>query len=234
MVDCPLGNTAIIFVKGCRGIYGQKCNYCYNLDLLTNSYENDQDLTFKQLCKKIDQLSVINTKTNKKFNTVEYVTISGGEALDMNFSLLLMIIWKIQKMGLKTALYTNGSHPKKLKFLLKNHLIDFVNCDFKFRLENMDISESLWAIKKYASVFRINSTIDRQRIPYIPYMAKNILNIFGQDFPVKWYNDNNTNCWQLTPVKSDVPTLGKTEELFEEDKEEIREMFSKVFFKKLQ
>ncbi len=109
---------SVVFVGGCD-FY---CPFCYNRDLILNP-EKLPD---------IDESEVLNYCQKNK-DLLDGVMITGGEPLVPFKSKngLLDFIKKVKIIGLEVGIETNGSNPKRLAFLIKNKLVDYLAMDIK-------------------------------------------------------------------------------------------------------
>lgn len=133
LIDYPAKLSAIIFTAGCNF----RCPFCYNPQLVT----------------RIDKKNFISPKEifnflKKRKKTIEAIVITGGEPTEHED--LPQFIRRIKKMGFLVKLDTNGSHPKMLKKLIQEKLIDYVAMDIKAPLS------------KYAKI--VNSKIKKRQI----------------------------------------------------------------------
>jgi pyruvate formate lyase activating enzyme len=111
--------TAIVFTQGCDF----RCCYCHNPDLQNEVGQGDDQ--YKALLQEDDVLEDISNLQNK----VAAVTITGGEPLIWGD--LDIFIKKVRDMGFLIKINTNGSHFYRLKKLIEDGLIDYVNLDIK-------------------------------------------------------------------------------------------------------
>lgn len=112
MVDYPGILAATIFLQGCD----LRCGFCHNPDLVFNRIAPTHT--------KAKALEFL--KTQRRF--IDGVCITGGEPL---VSLDIDFLRELRKMDFKIKLDTNGFHPKKLKLLLDENLIDYIAIDIK-------------------------------------------------------------------------------------------------------
>ena len=121
LVDYPGYLAAIVFVQGCN----YRCGYCQNPDLITleKKFDFSEDKFFEFLSRRKDKL--------------EGVVITGGEP--MIYDDLPDLIRRINGMGLKVKLDTNGSNPDMLEDLIRRHLLDYVAIDIKTSFSKYDL-----------------------------------------------------------------------------------------------
>ncbi|MCD4740297.1 anaerobic ribonucleoside-triphosphate reductase activating protein [archaeon] len=127
LLDYPGKISSIIFTIGCNF----RCPYCHNPELIGNA----EELSEKQVLAHLD--------SHKKF--LDAVVITGGEpTLQPD---LEQFIKKVKKLGYSVKLDTNGSHPAKLKSLVKQGLIDYVAMDVKapidFKKQNTSVGGAM-------------------------------------------------------------------------------------------
>lgn len=113
LLDYPEHLSAILFTGGCNF----NCPYCQNSELLhlQNAVPLDDEEIFSFL--------------KKRAGILEGVVITGGEPTIA--SDLADFIRRIRKLGLKVKLDTNGTHPEQIRYLLKQHLLDYLAMDVK-------------------------------------------------------------------------------------------------------
>ncbi len=115
LIDYPGKLSCVIFLSGCN-FY---CPYCHNPSLVRKGDECGAPLESKALYEFLE--------SRKDF--LDGVVITGGEpTLQKNLVKLCEII---KGFGYSVKLDTNGSRPKKLKFLLKHGLVDYAAMDIK-------------------------------------------------------------------------------------------------------
>lgn len=106
---------ATIFTRGCNF----KCPFCHNSSLVTN---------FDESLIPIDQNELFSFLKKRK-GVLDAVTITGGEPT-LNHD-LIDFIKEIKQLGYLIKLDTNGTNFEMVKYLLENHLIDYVAMDIK-------------------------------------------------------------------------------------------------------
>ena len=122
LLDYPGYVSCIIFTKGCNF----KCPFCHNSSLI-----NDDD---EGLIKEEEIFEFLN----KRKNTIDGVSITGGEPL-LQKDLVSGII-KIRDMGFKVKIDTNGSIPNILKQLVDNKLVDYIAMDIKNTFDKYELT----------------------------------------------------------------------------------------------
>jgi len=111
--------TSIVFTQGCDF----RCRYCHNPDLQKEVAQGEDQY------KALIQEDVILEEIYSLKNKVEAVTITGGEPLI--WADLSIFIKKVRDMGFLIKLNTNGSNYYRLKELIEDGLIDYVDLDIK-------------------------------------------------------------------------------------------------------
>ena len=111
--------TAIVFTQGCDF----RCCYCHNPELQKFLAQGDEE--YKALLQEDDVLENLNGLKNK----VAAVTITGGEPLVWRD--IGKFIKKVRSMGFLIKLNTNGSNFYRLKELIEDGLLDYIDLDIK-------------------------------------------------------------------------------------------------------
>lgn len=118
LLDYPEKVACTIFTAGCNF----RCPFCHNASLVTNipkEGEITEEAVFSFL--------------KKRQGILDGVCITGGEPLLQpeieNF------IRRIKELGYAVKLDTNGSFPEKIKYLVREGLVDYVAMDIKNSLE---------------------------------------------------------------------------------------------------
>lgn len=111
-VDYPGLLSSVIFLPGCN----MRCPYCHNPNLVT---EIDKTTLIP-----IDDIFLF---LKKRSGIIRGVVISGGEPLIYPLAEIDELITKIQNMGFRVKLDTNGTFPEKLSQLTP----DFIAMDIK-------------------------------------------------------------------------------------------------------
>lgn len=113
-IDYPGHTAAAIFLIGCN----MRCGYCHNPELVLP----------EQYIGAIPEQEILDfLKT--RVGLLDGVAVSGGEPT-MNED-LPEFLRKIKHMGFLVKLDTNGTHPKMLRDMLDEGLLDFVAMDIK-------------------------------------------------------------------------------------------------------
>lgn len=156
LIEAP-ESAAIMFLSGCK----MSCPYCYNQELRVREEVNvDEGKDF------IDSLfrTSFDGATRSK---VDYVVFSGGECTEHPLELQELIRYTKER-GLKTGVYTNGTHQEILKSSWD--LIDFINIDYKWDVQShrygfnelmnlMDLMIFSLDNEREGQVIRINTTV---------------------------------------------------------------------------
>ena len=146
-IDYPKEISAVVFTKGCN----MSCPYCHN-----------RDLEEKELLIAEDDIMLF---LKKRKGLVDAITISGGEPTLHKG--LVAFCRKLKSIPVKVKLDTNGTNPKILSQLIKEHLVDYVAMDIKaaphkYRkmcgLSFLDIEKSIDIVKK-AKAFEFRTTM---------------------------------------------------------------------------
>jgi len=119
LLDYPDRIAAVVFTYGCN----LRCPYCHNPELVIEEVNKDSILTEEY---------VLNF-LRKRVGKLDGVVITGGEPLLHKD--IPSFIKKIKDLGFLVKLDTNGSYPKKLKSLIKDGLLDYIDMDVKYRDE---------------------------------------------------------------------------------------------------
>lgn len=118
LIDFPGRLACTVFTIGCNF----RCPFCHNKDLV--SLKNFRRKGLKELSE--DSFFDFLKKRKK---ILEGVCITGGEPTIQPD--LVEFCQKIKDLGLEVKLDTNGSNPKLVEQLIKNHLLDFIAMDIK-------------------------------------------------------------------------------------------------------
>jgi len=173
-VDFPNKISLVVFFAGCDF----RCCYCYNANILDFKQEFLIDL--KNVRKEIEN--------NKNF--VDAVVFSGGEPT-LQPSVLTNLLRFSKKIGLKTAIETNGSKPLVIKRLAED--IDYISLDIKAPFEEkvfervtksktffksskdvMDnIRKTIDILKDFKGMIEVRTTI----VPSLVYRKEDVLEI---------------------------------------------------------
>jgi len=116
LIDYPGKLACTVFCTGCN----YRCGFCYNPELVLAEKIKEQN--------KISELEFFDF-LNKRKGLLNGVCIGGGEP-SMNQD-LPDFCRKIKNLDYFIKLDTNGSHPKMLKNLIDQKLVDYIALDIK-------------------------------------------------------------------------------------------------------
>ncbi|MCK5135224.1 MAG: anaerobic ribonucleoside-triphosphate reductase activating protein [Bacteroidales bacterium] len=126
LIDYPGNVSAIIFTQGCNF----RCVYCHNPELVLQEQIKN--------AKRFNTEKTLNWINNNQ-KLLDAVVITGGEPT-LHDSLPAFIN-RINQLGLKIKLDTNGTNPKLLKQLIRNKQLDYIAMDVKAPLELLKYRE---------------------------------------------------------------------------------------------
>ena len=116
LIDFPGKVACTVFLSGCNF----RCPWCYSKELvLPQSIETQPKISEEQF---FDFLK-------ERQNLLSGVVICGAEPT--THEELSQFIQKIKKMNFLVKLDTNGSNPRALRELFRDHLLDYVAMDIK-------------------------------------------------------------------------------------------------------
>lgn len=123
LLDYPEKVACTVFTAGCNF----RCPFCHNASLVVHIPEETEieEAEFFRFLK-------------KRQGILDGVCITGGEPLLQNE--LESFIRRIKGLGYAVKLDTNGSFPERLKYLVKEQLIDYVAMDIKNSLEKYAVT----------------------------------------------------------------------------------------------
>lgn len=118
LLDYPEKVACTVFTAGCNF----RCPFCHNASLVVNIPEKAEitEEAFFSFLK-------------KRQGILDGVCVTGGEPLLQPG--IEKFIRQIKELGYAVKLDTNGSFPEKLKYLVKEGLVDYVAMDIKNSLE---------------------------------------------------------------------------------------------------
>jgi pyruvate formate lyase activating enzyme len=129
LLDYPKHLAALLFLGGCN----MRCPFCQNASLVV-------DPGSQPVISEEELFSYLS----KRRNILEGVCISGGEpTLHPD---LPQLIERIKVLGYLVKLDTNGTNPDMLKYLVRDHLIDYVAMDIKNSRKNTQKPPVSWTI----------------------------------------------------------------------------------------
>lgn len=168
-IDYPDKISTVLFTGGCNF----RCGYCHNRELVlqTGIPLKEKDI-FEFLIKR------------KKY--IDAVCISGGEPT--LHSELNDFIHKLKDLQYLVKLDTNGSHPKALRTLLEEQMVDYIAMDIKAPLVryqeiacanvNLDaIKESIEIIKSSGIDYEFRTTVYKEDLEIVDLLQ--IVNEIG-------------------------------------------------------
>lgn len=126
LLDYPGHLAATIFLGGCN----MRCPFCQNASLVLDP-ANQPSISEDELF----------TVLSKRVNILEGVCVSGGEPT--LYPELPELIRKIKGLGFLVKLDTNGTHPKVIKALVQEQLIDYVAMDIKNSIEKYQLTSGI-------------------------------------------------------------------------------------------
>lgn len=111
LLDFPDITSCILWFAGCN----MRCSYCYNPDIVFGKGKTSigDALTFIRL----------------RRGLLDGVVLSGGECT--LYKEIIPLANEIKKKGMLVKIDANGSHPDRIRELVKQDLIDYVSLDFK-------------------------------------------------------------------------------------------------------
>ena len=187
LIDFPKHIACTVFTIGCNF----RCPFCHNKDLVSS------DLFKKSKQPEISEKDFISfIKKRKKI--LDGVCITGGEpTLQPD---LVTFCRKIKDLKLEVKLDTNGSHPKILKKLIQEKLVNFIAMDIKTDFNNYKnatlVSFPISSIKQSIEII-LNSKLDYE------FMTTVVPTIHSKDILIKMARDLKTiaNKFSYNPDK---------------------------------
>lgn len=126
LINYPNKTAAVIFTQGCSFL----CQYCHNPELVLKD----------KFLSNIAQEDIF-AFLKKRQNQLEAVVISGGEPTLQKD--LVSFIKKIKDLNFLIKLDTNGIHPKVIKKLLDDNLLDYIAMDIKAPIDKYKLITQL-------------------------------------------------------------------------------------------
>ena len=123
LVDYPEKVACTVFTAGCNF----RCPFCHNASLVVNIPSEPQMTEEEFFC-----------FLKKRQGILDGVCVTGGEPLLQPDA--PEFIRKIKELGFAVKLDTNGSFPEKLKYLVREKLVDYVAMDIKNSLDAYDVT----------------------------------------------------------------------------------------------
>lgn len=168
MKICGIQKVSLVDFNGhiCTTLFTSGCNFacpfCHNAGLvkgLENAIPNEDILEYLE----------------KRKHVIDSVCISGGEPTLHHD--LPQFIQTIKEMGYLVKLDTNGTNLEMLKYLVENHLIDYIAMDIKNSLQKYNLTID----RGYT--LKIQDTIEYVKNCGLPYEFRTTL--------VKEFHDEN-------------------------------------------
>jgi pyruvate formate lyase activating enzyme len=153
--DYPGCTAAIVFTQGCQF----RCPFCHNHTLLLD----------RELGHSWDQTQLLD-QLNRRKGFLDGVVVSGGEpTLQPDLAAFLA---RIKAMDLLVKLDTNGGHPRVLRHLIAQGLVDFVAMDVKAPFHKYDqlagVSVSIQALTKSIHIIAHSGIAHLFRTTWVP------------------------------------------------------------------
>ncbi len=148
LLDYPGHLACTIFTLGCNF----RCPFCQNASLVLSQRKNSQ----------YEEEEILNFLSSRK-HILEGICISGGEPTIQPD--LIHFIRKVKSMGYLVKLDTNGTHPKLIRQLMKEHTIDMIAMDIKNSKENYEKTCGIETLR----IDSIEESIELMKEGWIPY-----------------------------------------------------------------
>jgi len=226
IVDSPNSSAAIVYHCGCN----LTCKYCYNPEL---RHPSDNDLSLNDILINIHNLVQYTEIENKSkslgdpiswtrvWTPVDWLILSGGEPLLDKPVNIKSILEKAKQCMLKTGIFTSGSRPDMIWWLISTGLVNYWHVDFKYYetqdTENFEIdANALESIRLIydsmradnTSYLHINTTLMKSihTEDILQYMKSRILNQMKCDNEIYITNkiEDVKLSWILTPISNDL------------------------------
>lgn len=162
LIDWEGKLTAVVFTKGCNF----RCGYCHNPSLVVPELLNDTpDVPEEELFAYL----------SSRCEWLDGVVVTGGEPTLQKD--LADFLERLQALGLRVKLDTNGTHPEVLSDLFRKNLVNFVALDVKHFITREDYARvtptateaDVEAIRSTLSLLREHREVGRQlRTTLIP------------------------------------------------------------------
>lgn len=125
LIDWDGQLAAVVFTKGCNF----RCGYCHNPSLVVPELLNTTP--------DVPQEEVLAYLSSRR-GWLDGVVVTGGEPTLQND--LPDFLERVQALGLRVKLDTNGTHPEVLSELFRKNLVNFVALDVKHFVTREDYS----------------------------------------------------------------------------------------------
>ena len=214
LIDFPGRVACTVFLCGCNF----RCPWCYSKELVL-----PQNITLQP---KISEKHFFDFLKERQ-DLLSGVVVCGGEPTIQKD--LPQFIKKIKKMNFLVKLDTNGSNPRALQGLLKDHLLDYVAMDIKQSQkydEATGVKTDLAKIKESVEIIK-NSGIDYEfRTTVVPriHTKKDIIEIAKWLSPARKYYLQN-----FRPEKTVNPEFEKQRPFSDEDLLDIQKAIAPLF-----
>ncbi|NQU77513.1 anaerobic ribonucleoside-triphosphate reductase activating protein [Candidatus Falkowbacteria bacterium] len=130
LTDYPGKVSAIVYTQGCNF----RCGFCYNPELV-----GPPSPRLRGVSAPFDRAQGRSLRESEFFDflklrrgKLDAVVVTGGEPTIHKD--LPEFIKKIKDAGFEVGLYTNGTNPEMLKYLVEEELVSFVSMDVKTQL----------------------------------------------------------------------------------------------------
>jgi len=214
LIDFPGNVACTVFLSGCNF----RCPWCYSKELVLPQDAKSQP--------KISELYFFNFLKERK-GLLSGVVICGGEPTIHKD--LPQFIKKIKKMGFLVKLDTNGSNPRVLEGLFKDHLLDYVAMDVKqikkydeatgTKVDMKKIKESVELIKNSGVDYEFRTTV----VPTV-HTKEDIIGIAKWLSPAKKYYLQN-----FRPERTVNPSFENQRPYSDKDLLDIRKAIVSLF-----
>ncbi len=214
LIDFPGKVACTVFLSGCNF----RCPWCYSRELVL-----PQNITAQP---KISEKYFFDFLKERQ-DLLSGVVVCGGEPTI--HEKLPQFIKKIKKMNFLVKLDTNGSNPRALQGLLKNHLLDYIAMDIKQNKkynEATGIKTDLAKIKESVELIK-NSGVDYEfRTTVVPrvHTKEDIIGIAKWLSPAKKYYLQN-----FLPEKTVNPEFETQRPFSDEDLLDIQKIIAPLF-----
>lgn len=148
LLDYPGHLACTVFTAGCNF----RCPFCQNASLVLPS----------KVISQYREEEILNFLSSRK-HILEGLCISGGEPTMQPD--LTDFIRKVKSMGYSVKLDTNGTHPKLLRELIEDQLIDMVAMDIKNSKESYPKTSGI----EILNINSIEESVDLLKEGRIPY-----------------------------------------------------------------
>jgi len=214
LIDFPGKVACTVFLSGCNF----RCPWCYSKELVL-----PQNITIQPKISEKQFFDFLETRRN----LLSGVVVCGGEPTIHKD--LPPFIKKIKEMNFLVKLDTNGSNPRALQNLFKDHLLDYVAMDIKQSQkynEATGIKVDMAKIKKSVDLIK-NSGVDYEfRTTVVPtiHTKEDIVEIAKWITPAKRYYLQN-----FLPERTINPAFESKRPFSDEDLLDIQKAIVPLF-----